>query len=193
MKGAIRVFADNRRHGAVRRPQWARTQRGHQTGAVAGMLSRMELMVEDETPDPTVREIGQRLFALGEQLRVHFERVTATYELTFTQAVALHFLDEPVPMGRLAELLHCERSNVTLIVDRLTDRGVVERQADPTDRRVRRLVLTREGKALREQLREHLFRRVPAVVDLDEDERATLLQLLRKLTPDDAGATLERQ
>lgn len=157
------------------------------------MLSGMELMVEDETPDPTVREIGQRLFALGEQLRVHFERVTATHELTFTQALALHFLDEPVRMGRLAELLHCERSNVTLIIDRLTDRGVVERQSDPTDRRVRQLVLTDEGRALRERLREHLFRRVPAVVDLDERERVTFLQLLRKLTPDETCATLERQ
>ena len=52
----------------------------------------------------------------------------------------------PLPMSRLAELLNCEASNLTGLVDRLEARGLMERQTDPHDRRVRRLALTDAGR-----------------------------------------------
>src|SRR4051812_50183586 len=44
-------------------------------------------------------------------------------------------LDAPRPMGELAHLMHCDSSNITGIVDRLTERGLVERLAAAGDRR----------------------------------------------------------
>lgn len=143
-------------------------------------------MVEGEAPDPVTDEIVRRLLVLVEQLRAHFELVAAEFGLTPTQALALRFLREPVRMGRLAEVLHCERSNVTLIVDRLAQRGIVERRADSADRRVRQLALTGEGGRLRESLEARLYQQVPAVAGLDEDERIAFRALLRQLTPDSA-------
>ena len=58
-------------------------------------------------------------------------------------AMALKHLDEPTPMGRIADVLCCDGSTVTWIVDRLEERGLVERRSDPRDRRVRLVATTR--------------------------------------------------
>ena len=45
-------------------------------------------------------------------------------------------------MSELANALFCDNSNVTGIVDRLEERGLVRREAAEGDRRVKLLVLT---------------------------------------------------
>ena len=61
-------------------------------------------------------------------------------------------LDAPRPMGELAQRMHCDSSNITGIVDRLTERGLVERRAAERDRRVKLVALTDEGRALASEL-----------------------------------------
>lgn len=53
---------------------------------------------------------------------------------------------ESLPLGQLAERLACVKSNVTQLVDRLEADGLVNRTADPNDRRSRLAVLTEAGK-----------------------------------------------
>ena len=48
--------------------------------------------------------------------------------------------------------MHCDNSNITGIVDRLTERGLVERRAAEGDRRVKLVALTKEGRKLRDEL-----------------------------------------
>jgi len=55
-------------------------------------------------------------------------------------------LGHPVLLGDLAEYLDCARSNVTQLVDRLQQRGLIARHPDPTDRRAVRASLTSEGR-----------------------------------------------
>ncbi len=55
-------------------------------------------------------------------------------------------LKQPVLLGDLAGLLDCTRSNVTQLVDRLQQRGLIARMPDPSDRRAVRAGLTREGR-----------------------------------------------
>ena len=52
-------------------------------------------------------------------------------------------------MGRLAETLSCDASNVTGLVDRLESRGLVRRAPSAEDRRVKVLQLTPTGARLR--------------------------------------------
>ena len=52
-------------------------------------------------------------------------------------------------MRALAEAWHCDASNVTWLVDQLESRHLVERQVSTTDRRVKTVVLTDAGLALR--------------------------------------------
>jgi DNA-binding MarR family transcriptional regulator len=60
--------------------------------------------------------------------------------------------DEGVNQGRLAELLEVEPITVCRMVDRLQEAGLVERRADPADRRSWRLYLTKEAKRLLAEL-----------------------------------------
>lgn len=53
----------------------------------------------------------------------------------------------------LAEALELHPSTVTALVDALVERGLLERRADPADRRVVRVALTEEGKRRRAQVR----------------------------------------
>src|SRR3954453_22636440 len=66
-----------------------------------------------------------------------FLAVASEFDLSPPQVRALGVLDpdRPVPMSELAGALHCDNSNVTGIVDRLEDRGLVERRSAAHDRR----------------------------------------------------------
>src|SRR3954466_2422493 len=74
------------------------------------------------------------------------------FDLMPPQQMMLGLLDEPRPMGELAQHMHCDNSNITGIVDRLAERGLVERRAAEGDRRVKLIALTDEGRAMRTEL-----------------------------------------
>ena len=92
-------------------------------------------------------EVVEHLFTLVEHLRAGFEAAAADFDLSAAQAKALRHVCAagPVPMGDLACRMRCDASNVTGIIDRLEERGLVERRAAPGDRRVKSLVATGRG------------------------------------------------
>ena len=128
-------------------------------------------------------EIVEHLFGLVDRLRSEFETAVARFELSVAQAKALRYLAlaGPVPMGNLACSLRCDASNVTGIVDRLEQRGLVERQIAPNDRRVKSLVVTRDGAVLARQVWSHVLKGTHVLVGLTDEEHLTLLLLLRRL------------
>jgi DNA-binding MarR family transcriptional regulator len=80
------------------------------------------------------------------------------FDLFPPQLLVLKTLDRPRPMREVAATMGCDSSNLTGITDRLEERGLVMRTADPDDRRVKRLVLTEDGKRLRRQIVAYLGR-----------------------------------
>ena len=62
--------------------------------------------------------------------RDHLPGFGAGIDLSPVQCHVLHLIEpeRPMPMGRLAETLFCDASNVTGLVDRLEARGLVERR-----------------------------------------------------------------
>jgi MarR family transcriptional regulator, organic hydroperoxide resistance regulator len=109
--------------------------------------------------------------------------LAAELELSPVQCHVLHLLepDQPMAMGRLAETLACDASNVTGLVDRLESRGLIVRQPSAHDRRVKVLALTPTGARLRTQLHKRMadppepFRRLTAA------EQRTLVKILERL------------
>jgi DNA-binding MarR family transcriptional regulator len=99
----------------------------------------------------------------------------------------------PTPMRRLAATMHCEASNLTGLVDKLERRGLVQRQEDPADRRVRVLALTDEGTEVSYQVWATVTSRCP-FMNLPADDRAQLDRLLRQSvsTPDPAPEATKR-
>jgi DNA-binding MarR family transcriptional regulator len=63
-------------------------------------------------------------------------------------ALANLYLNDGVSQQELAERLLVTKGNVTGLVTRLADRGLVERRADPNDKRANRIVLTDAGRTL---------------------------------------------
>ncbi|MTV27470.1 MarR family transcriptional regulator [Nitriliruptoraceae bacterium ZYF776] len=106
--------------------------------------------------------------------------VVDEHELTPMHLFALRALEEPTPMGALAELLHCDRSHITGVADELEGRGAVERQAHPSDRRVKLLALTPEGAELRDRLEAELLSRSPVAQGLSAEEQEQLSDLLAR-------------
>jgi MarR family transcriptional regulator, organic hydroperoxide resistance regulator len=101
-------------------------------------------------------------------------------DLTLPLADALWQLDPafgPVSRRQLAERLQCDPSNVTFVVDRLEQRGLVERAFAAGDRRVRAIVLTEPGVDARNRLLATIAES-PMFAGLTEAQRRQLLDLL---------------
>lgn len=108
--------------------------------------------------------------------------ISSEFDLAPGQMMALKWLDPqtPVPMRELASAMSCDNSNVTGIIDRLEDRGLVERRAAPHDRRVKMLVVTPAGADLRRRIKARLSEPPEPLLRLDAEEQRLLRDLLRK-------------
>jgi MarR family transcriptional regulator, organic hydroperoxide resistance regulator len=100
---------------------------------------------------------------------------------------ALHFLDCPLAMKELGKRMHCDASFVTLVADMLEKRGLARREPHPADRRIKNVVLTQDGLALKQKIETEITSRMPWNKALDSDERTQLLALIRKMLSTDAG------
>lgn len=121
------------------------------------------------------------LLAAARNVRGRIEAALEAVDLSGARFQALDHLaraGEPIPLGELAGCLGCARSNVTQLVDRLEEDGLVRRIAHPQDRRAIRAELTPLGvkrhaagrEAIREVERELAGRLRPE--DLDALRRA---------------------
>src|SRR5947209_1701608 len=129
----------------------------------------------ENSPVDEVWTLLRRLF--GEQRR-RFLLAAVDAGLQPAQAGALLHLEKPLPMHELADLLACDSSNVTGLIDRLEARGLVTRRPSPDDRRVKHLVLTADGRRLRKRLLRTVGRPLDGFERLSEAEQRQLRDLL---------------
>jgi len=88
----------------------------------------------------------------------------------------------PQRMSALAEHAQTSQASVTGIVDRLEDRGLVERVRSSEDRRVVDVSITEMGAKELDRARVIFIERLEqALAPLDANERSGLLDVLRKL------------
>jgi MarR family transcriptional regulator, organic hydroperoxide resistance regulator len=111
-----------------------------------------------------------RLFAMAQE-----------FDLAPQQMIALRILGAgPRKMGELAQTLFCDNSNVTGIVDRLEERGLVRRESAEGDRRVKLLVLTDEGEKLRVEITKRMAEPPPPIAALSEEDQRALRDILQR-------------
>jgi DNA-binding MarR family transcriptional regulator len=121
---------------------------------------------------------AQELWALIVQsLAAWEERVTeaaGAARLSPVSAWALIQLDpeNPVSQKDLAARLRCNPSTVVDSTDRLEEAGLVMRQANPADRRVNVLLVTKTGRRVREDLLRRLFEPPAAFHKLSAKEQS---------------------
>ncbi len=102
--------------------------------------------------------------------------------LSFGRMKALRRIaGRPMSMRELAALLGMDPPNLTTVVDDLERSGLVERQAHPTDRRVKLVAATPKGAELAQRAEDILDRPPAGLADLPSDELETLVQILARV------------
>jgi DNA-binding MarR family transcriptional regulator len=125
-------------------------------------------------------------FEMQARLEAHFTELAAKYQLTAIQAKVLLLLqpDGAMTMRAIAGQLEYDASNLTGVVDRLEEMGVVRRQPHPSDRRAKGVVLTAEGQRVRRAFWDRLISNTGPLGKLNDRELVSLRRLL--------GAALRR-
>lgn len=134
----------------------------------------------DEEVRYAVMHAGMRLFKEADS----FYR---SLELTGVQYNVLRVLEAaaaPIPQQEIANRVLASRANVTSLLDQLESKGLIERQPCE-DRRVKRVCLTPKAQALLERTYADVLElSARLMARLTEEEKGTLLALIRKLEGD---------
>jgi MarR family transcriptional regulator, organic hydroperoxide resistance regulator len=117
---------------------------------------------------------------LAKQLGVIGHSMAADFGIAPSDLLALFKLDGALPMKELAQRMGCDASFITVVADALERKGLVKREPSQRDRRVKNLVLTPEGIAMKKRMMDELADKMPWCYGLDDTERQCFLTLLRK-------------
>ena len=121
------------------------------------------------------------LYELMMVQRARMPAIAAEFELSPMQVQLLRLVEpgRPMPMGKAACGLGCDASNITGIVDRLEARGLIERRPG-ADRRVKVLVITRDGARVRRLIMTRLAQPPAGIAALPEDDQRMLATILAR-------------
>jgi DNA-binding MarR family transcriptional regulator len=154
------------------------TRKGETKGPSAGPASWLAAEVGTTDPGAVAWSLmhwmmvtnKQRLFGIAQE-----------FKLAPQQMIALRILGGgPRKMSELADALFCDNSNVTGIVDRLEEHGLVRREAADGDRRVKLIVLTREGEWMRGEITKRMAQPPPPIASLSKKDQRALRDILER-------------
>ncbi|UUZ81091.1 MarR family transcriptional regulator [Paenibacillus sp. P26] len=104
-------------------------------------------------------------------LLIEWNRISGPLELSMAQANLLKFLDSVTPhkTSEVADFMCITSGALTMLCDKLAEKGLIERKRDESDRRIVYLELSDRGrqvvekiKALKEKLFQGMFEGIPA-------------------------------
>ena len=130
------------------------------------------------------KKIGYQLKRAYMQIQPHAQASLAEDGLRVVSFSCLSIIvDNPgIVQSELATALQMERSNLVVIIDELEQRGLINRNKVPTDRRRYALTATLRGRHMRDRAAERVSRIEEDIVDrLNEDDRARLLSVLERV------------
>jgi len=80
-----------------------------------------------------------------------YNQQAAKHEITMSMGfVLLNIKEEGTPATKIAPLMGLEARSLTRLLKSMEEKGLIYREADASDKRLVRIVLTREGKKKRE-------------------------------------------
>ena len=142
--------------------------------------------VHDRLDESTVLHLlGYRLAQASVRMRTVFnQHVGEPLNLRTVEFSLLMLLlanDEATP-SQISRTLAMSAPNLTQLLDRLAERGLVGRERSPHDRRAQHIRLTRAGRALAKRAHEvSLGMEQETLRHLSDAERAMLLELLQRV------------
>lgn len=106
-------------------------------------------------------------------------------EMTLEQYFAVRYISkhEPCPASQLAEACGVNRSAITAMVDRLVNKGYVDRIRDEGDRRMVQLQTTAAGQAVYSSTQEKIRQFVEFYLQqLEEEEAEAFIRIYEKIS-----------
>lgn len=103
---------------------------------------------------PLKREFAFTIMDVARLIKTYADQRARQFGISRAQWAVLIRIDrtEGLKQSELAEILDLQPISLTRLLDRLADNGLIERRADPNDRRANRLYLKPAAKPLLEQL-----------------------------------------
>ena len=134
--------------------------------------------------DPSGTHLWLVLMKAHRALARHASKSIGQFEIGLSDFAILEVLlhKGPLLVNEIGRRIELTSGSISSAVDRLEARGLVRRAADATDRRARVVHLTAAGKAYIQPIfAAHKRSMDDAARGLSEAERATLIELLKKL------------
>jgi MarR family transcriptional regulator, 2-MHQ and catechol-resistance regulon repressor len=158
------------------------------------MTTQTALTAAPATPRPSRAGLGDDVDA-ALHLWVVLTRAQAAVSVLARDDIRKHGLTEgefsvlellyhkgPVLLGEIQRRVLVSSGGITFLVDRLAEKGLVERRDCPSDRRARFAVLTDAGERMLDEIFPVHARRIAAAVSgLTREEQAQATALLRRL------------
>ena len=144
----------------------------------------MSKLPKEAAEDSLALSTFTRLSKAVGQLRRRVYSGLSDSRLTESQLNVLELLLQvgPLPQKEIAKNLLVTGGNVTMVVDNLQKRNLVERNRWPQDRRVVHVTLTNEGRETIETYFPHHVKKVEKALNvLDSEEQEQLIALCDKL------------
>ena len=117
---------------------------------------------------------------MKDQMASHSELAT----LSFLQIQTLVFVakNKAVSMSDIAQNFNIELPSATSLIQKLVKAELLERKTDPKDRRIVKILLTKEGKTLLKTIMKHRKKKIQQHLSLLSDtEKKQLLKILKKM------------
>lgn len=109
-----------------------------------------------------------------------FLAIAREFDLRPSTFAALRALESPRTMGELAQVLHCDNSNITGIVDGLEDKVLAVRKPSEIDRRIKVVELSGQGEALLKRLKREVAKPPQWVQNLSTEDQEALHAILER-------------
>ncbi|NQV26449.1 MAG: MarR family transcriptional regulator [Rhodopirellula sp.] len=140
----------------------------------------------DDFPDTPARRavvsVVRGFGAIARRMGPHYARFGLTPPQFQMLTVLNRLRGEQVTQRRLGRELYVSFPNITVMLTRLEQLGLIERKVNPADRRERFVSITREGRSLLKTIWEEQPAQLESVMaGLDDDERRQLARLMNKM------------
>ncbi len=136
---------------------------------------------------PSVLEnaLGFNIYRVSILFRRELIRALGEYKMTPEQwqvMITLWSTGHPLKQAEIVHLTLKDKPTVSRIIQRLERDGWIEKRDDPGDGRVTIIQPTSKGMDLKEEVPKKLYRHFDELLhDLQEDEKETLMELLKKI------------
>lgn len=154
---------------------------------------RNKSIVRGRPPESLMQFTGFTMYKLAQHIFETTNQHLASNAIKGRSFCALHVLinDGPSTQQALCDGMWIDRATMVAVIDELENKGLVERQNDPSDRRVHRVSVTSQGRKFHFKVLKD-FRKIDDAnfASLSGSELSTLRSLLERLM---SAATLQNR